>query len=152
MFIPYLRQFCLFLLLSTMSMMGYADVYKWVDEEGQIHYSQIAPIGQATEVLKAPPPPTILPADAQQKIDQLINEQNEAKYERKRHVQQQQQEIKQQEQQQENCKRSQDNLQKFLDNPGRRFKQADGTVIRLAEEERQKRIQEFKQDIKEYCP
>ena len=148
MFIPYLRQCCLFLLLSTMSMMGYADVYKWVDDQGQIHYSQIAPIGQQTEMIKAPPPPTILPADAQQKIDQLINEQNEAKYERKRQVAQQQQQIKQQEQQQENCKRSQRNLQQYLDNPGRRYTQADGTVTRLAEEERQQSIQEFKQDIK----
>ncbi|MBL4638062.1 MAG: energy transducer TonB [Gammaproteobacteria bacterium] len=151
MFIPYLRQICLFLLLSTMSMMSYADVYKWVDEEGQTHYSQQAPIGQATEVLKAPPPPTILPADAQQKIDQLINEQNEAKYEQKRYVQQQQQEIKQQEQQQENCKRSQDNLQQFLNNPGRRFQKSDGTVTRLTEEERQQRINQIKLDINEYC-
>ncbi|OUR63956.1 hypothetical protein A9Q79_09415 [Methylophaga sp. 42_25_T18] len=151
MFIPYLRQFCLFFLLSIAATLVHADVYKWVDEEGQTHYSQQAPVGQETELLKAPPPPASLPADAQSKIDQLINEQNEARYEQKRQAAEQQQTLKQQEQQETNCKRSQENLQKFLDNPGRRYKQADGTVTRLAEEERQKRIQEFKLDINEYC-
>jgi len=151
MVIPHLRQICLFLFLSLPVTLVNADVYKWVDEEGQTHYSQQAPIGQKTELLKAPPPPATLPADAQNKIDQLINEQNEARYEQKRHAVEQQQTLKQQEQQATNCKRSQENLQKFLDNPGRRYTQADGTVTRLAEEERQQRIQEFKQDINEYC-
>lgn len=151
MFIPYLRQTCLFFFLLLPAVMVTADVYKWIDEEGQTHYSQQAPVGQETQLIKAPPPPATLPADAQNKIDQLINEQNEARYDRARQAAQQQQTIQQQEQQEANCVRSKENLQKFLDNPGRRYKQADGTVTRLAEEERQKRIQEFKQDIKEYC-
>lgn len=151
MFIPYLSKVCLFLFLSTASMFVVADVYKWVDEEGQTHYSQQAPVGQKTELIKAPPPPASLPEDAQRKVDQLINEQNQARDERNRKVQEQQHEEAQQQQIEESCTRSKNNLQKYMDNPGRRILNSDGEAIRPTEEERQAKIKQLNIDIKEHC-
>lgn len=151
MFIPYLRQICLFLFLSSMALAGYADVYKWVDENGQTHYSQTAPENQNAEMIKAPPPPASLPEDAQQKIDTLIEQQTEARKAQEEQLAKQKQDDEQKQVLENNCNLAKSNLQVYMDNPGRRVLKEDGTVIRPTEEDRQQKIQEAKQDIKEYC-
>ncbi|RKZ92733.1 MAG: DUF4124 domain-containing protein, partial [Gammaproteobacteria bacterium] len=40
MFIPYLRLSCLAFVLFFFTINSYGDVYKWLDEDGQVHYSQ----------------------------------------------------------------------------------------------------------------
>jgi uncharacterized protein DUF4124 len=151
MFIPYLRQICLFLFLSSMTLTSYADVYKWVDENGRTHYSQTAPENQNAEMIKAPPPPASLPEDAQHKIDELIEQQTESRKAQEEQLAKQQKQADQQQVLEDNCKMAQSNLQLYLDNPGRRVLKEDGTVIRPTEEDRQQKIRETKQDIKEYC-
>ena len=47
------------LLLTAMMIFAssaFAGLYKWVDEEGNVHYSQKRPANQQSERLKAPPP------------------------------------------------------------------------------------------------
>lgn len=47
------------LLLTTMMIFAssvFAGLYKWVDDEGNVHYSQKRPANQQFERLKAPPP------------------------------------------------------------------------------------------------
>jgi uncharacterized protein DUF4124 len=151
MFIPYLRQICLFFFFYSMTLTSYADVYKWVDEKGQTHYSQTAPENQNAEMLKAPPPPASLPEDAQQQIDTLIEQQTEARKAQEEQLAKQQQQAEQKQILEDNCKLAKSNLQIYMDNPGRRVLKEDGTVIRPTEEDRQQKIQEAKQDIKEYC-
>ncbi len=36
-------------------------IYKWTDDQGEIHYSQFPPPGLKTEKLNAPPPPAHSP-------------------------------------------------------------------------------------------
>lgn len=69
MVIPYTRQYCLFLVLLIGVTAVSADVYKWVDQQGETHYSQSPPPqNQKAELIKAPPPPAINPADAQNSL------------------------------------------------------------------------------------
>lgn len=152
MFIPYLRQICLFFFLSSVTLAGYADVYKWVDENGRTHYSQTAPENQKAEMIKTPPPPATLPEDAQQQIDVLIEQQTEARKVQEEQLATQQQEAEQKQALEDNCTLAKSNLQLVMDSPGRRLMAADGTVTRPTEEERQQRIRQIKQDIKEFCP
>jgi uncharacterized protein DUF4124 len=151
MFIPYLRQICLFFFFSLMTLTSYADVYKWVDENGQTHYSQTAPENQNAEMIKAPPPPASLPEEAQQQIDELIEQQTEARKAQDEQLATQKQEAEQKQILENNCELAKSNLQTYMDNPGRRVLKEDGTVIRPTEEDRQQKIQEAKQDIQEYC-
>lgn len=151
MFIPYLRQICLFFFLAAVPALVSADVYKWVDEQGQTHYSQTPPMEQQAEMIKAPPPPARLPEEAQQEVDQLIEQQTSARKEQQKLADDQKKNADQQQILAENCETAKSNLQQYQDNPGRRSTTEDGTITRLKEEERQQKIKDFQADIKEYC-
>ncbi|MDF1588721.1 MAG: DUF4124 domain-containing protein [Gammaproteobacteria bacterium] len=150
MFKPYLSLFNLYLMLAIFSTNTVADVYKWVDENGQTHYSQQAPAQQKAELLKTPPPPAFNPED-QQRVDQLIKQQQQDRKARIKQQQQQQQAAEQLAIKQQNCTTAKNNLQQYQDNPGRRVADAEGNVTRLKEEDRQQRIQEFQQQVQQYC-
>ncbi len=151
MFIPHLRLVCLTFMLSLFATATFAEIYKWVDENGQTHYSQQAPRDIDATVIKTPPPPTIDPNIAQQQVDELIKQQ-EAE-EQMRLEQRNQQHIAADKQiaQEENCKAAQQQLQEYQNNPGRRVMDADGNVTHLAEEVRQQKIQESQENVTIYC-
>mgnify|MGYP001811910537 FL=1 len=50
-----------------------------------------------------------------------------------------------------NCTTSKNNLAKLQEGGKRRYKTADGQVMHFSEEERQKRINEAKDQIDEFC-
>ncbi|NQY26533.1 MAG: DUF4124 domain-containing protein [Piscirickettsiaceae bacterium] len=151
MFIPYLRRSCLFFILLLLSASSFSDVYKWVDNDGQTHYGQLKPKDQHAELIKAPPPPAINPNDAQQSIDTLIEQQTEATKQKQQRLKKEKADAKQAAIRKENCRISQYNLQQYQNNPNRRIMDADGNVTRPAEEERQNKIKEFQQHVKDYC-
>jgi len=151
MFIPYLRLVCLTLILSLFATATFAEIYKWVDKNGQTHYSQQAPRDIATTVIKTPPPPAIDPNIAQQQIDELINQQKSEDQLRLETQNQQQIDAENKANQERNCKIAQQQLQQYQNNPGRRIMDADGNATRLAEEERQQKIQESQENITKYC-
>ena len=151
MFIPYLRHSCLTFVIVFLATTAYADIYKWVDKDGQTHYSQQAPRNQQADLIKTPPPPTIDPAEAQKKIDTLIEQQQQNDQALKNQRNQAQQEAEKAAQKKENCRIAQQNLQQYKDNPSRRVMDADGNVTRPTEEDRQQKIQQLQQHVKEYC-
>ncbi len=152
MVIPYPRQYCLFLVLLIGVTAVSADVYKWVDQQGETHYSQSPPPrNQKAELIKAPPPPAINPADAQLEVDELIAQQVED-----RKARQEQQAVVQEVAEQEairrqNCQTAKHNLQQYQDNLGRRYVNDDGNVTRIKEEVRQQKIKDQQNNIQEFC-
>ena len=50
-------QLAILTLLATFTVAGLADVYKWTDEKGQVHYTQYKPLKYKSELVDAPPPP-----------------------------------------------------------------------------------------------
>ena len=151
MFIQYLRHTCLFFILLAFNSMVFADVYKWIDEEGKTHYSERAPRDQQADLIKAPPPPARSAKEAQHEIDTLIEKQSgtfEAKEEERRLAKEA---AAQKEIDEENCRISKHNLQQYQNNPGRRMIDADGNVIAPNEEQRLEKIAEIKARIAEHC-
>ena len=144
---------CLSLWIVTLvfSHMAFADVYKWVDENGVTHYSQQAPKQQNAKLIKTPPPPLLNPNDAQEKVDALIKQQQEQRELAAQQQQEQQQAAEQAAIKQQNCETAKNNLTAYMNNPGRRFIDADGNVTRLKEEDRQQGIADFQKQINEYC-
>ena len=151
MFIPYLRAICLTFILSLSATATFSEIYKWNDTNGQVNYSQQAPINLPYIIIEVPPPPAIDPNIAQKEIDELIKQQ-EAE-EQLRLEQQNQQKIAADEQanREKNCEIAQQQLQKYQNNPGRRILDADGNAIRLTEEERQQKILESQENVTKYC-
>jgi len=151
MFIPHLRLVCLTFILSLFATATFAEIYKWVDENGQTHYSQQAPKDIDATVIKTPLPPAIDPNAAQQQVDELINQQESEEQLRLEQQNQQKIDAKNIGKQEENCKIAQQRLLEYQNNPGRRIIDADGNVTRLTEEERQQKIQESQNNVTKYC-
>jgi hypothetical protein len=128
------------------------NMYKWTDDQGEVHYSQFPPPGHKAEKMKAPPPapgPSTNaggndlqePGDATKKQDEKqAQEENDAK--RKAALE---------EMRKKNCEIARQNLVNLQRGGNVRYKGPNGEVIRLTEEDRQKRIEDANTHIKENC-
>lgn len=150
MVIPHLRVCCLALLCS-LPFLAQAEIYKWTDENGQIHYTQQPPIDRPTEQIKAPPPPPIDPEKAQQNLEELIESQQTKEAAEAERQQAKKDAKAAQKLREENCQTARNNLEQYRNNPGRRVMNADGEVTRPTEEQRQEKIIEFQQKVDEFC-
>ncbi len=144
-----------FLCLFLFTPLAHADIYKWVDEHGQTHFSQLPPpVDQPAKIIKKPPPPATDPEAAQQELDALIKQQEKAdelEAEREKQQRLEAEKAKRAEQRQQNCRTAQHNLQQYKNNPGRRFIDSEGNVTRLGEEKRQEMIKQSQQAIDQFC-
>lgn len=152
MFIPYLPVACLTFILSLWATATYADTFKWIDENGDIHYTQQVPRGISSTIIKAPPPPTIDPNIAQKKVDKLIQHQQSENEIRLQANKRTKAKANKNANQQQNCSIAQQQLQQFQDNPGRRTLDSQGNATMPTEQQRQQKIQESQKNITKYCP
>jgi len=130
---------------------GYADVYRWLDAAGEIHFGDRPPDKQAEKVSiqRAPtPPPGAGQAGRLQQQQKLLNAYRE---ERLKKEDDERRLAEQQEKQQRACMEAQDQLRQFersgalydLDEQGRR--------IYKGEAEREAFIENFRQQVRRYC-
>lgn len=128
------------------------NMYKWTDDQGEVHYTQFPPPpGRPVEILHGVRPPDQAPEtngnELQQQLD-TVEQQNEK----------QQQETKDADQRAEiqkirkkNCEAAHQNLINLNRGGNVRYLGPKGEVMRLTEEERQKRIDEANKQIKDNC-
>ncbi|SFK47825.1 DUF4124 domain-containing protein [Methylophaga sulfidovorans] len=141
----------LIILSATLSSTASADIYKWVDDQGQVHYSQQAPESAPAELIKTPPPPSVDPAQAQREVDALIAQQKAAEQEKQQAQQQAEQQAAQEAELEKQCQDAKDALTAYQNHPGGRFYDEDGNLQRIKEEDRQQKIQELSNNIKQHC-
>lgn len=126
-----------------------AQIYKWVDTEGNIHYTQEKPpAGIKGEVVKAPPKTDSTEALAalenqQKKFDELREARITAKEEAKKKKEEE-------DAKKARCEQSKARLASYL-RPRVNIKDEDGNVIRATEERRQEEIAKSNDYIKEHC-
>lgn len=125
-----------------------ARVYKWVDEEGNVHYSQTLPPGQQGESIKDPPE-----VDTEAAIEELKQDQDAFT---ERRAQEQQRHAEEQklaadaEEIARRCDTLRSNLAGLLDT--QRIYEGEGDARRrIGEEERQARIKSTEQAIAKDC-
>lgn len=152
MVIPYFKQVCLALLSLLISFSASAEIFKWVDENGQTHYSQSPPESGEAETIDVPPPPPIAPESDNNEVDALIEKQQADEQAELEAQEKAEQEAEREAQLATNCQVATDNLRGYQNNPGRRVIDEDGNAARLSEEERQQKIQELQDKIDLYCP
>jgi len=151
MFIPYLRLACFSFILICFSTASFAEVYKWVDDNGKTHYSEQAPAGKKTKVIKPPPPPAVDPAVAQHEVDVMIEKQQGIYEDNEEQRQIATDEKNKKKELKEYCRVTRHNLKMYQDNPGRRMRMADGTVVGPNEDHRQQQIANLQADLKKHC-
>ncbi len=125
-----------------------AAMYKWLDENGNVVYSQQPPDEGPYETIKAkksPPASRSTPPPASSFTAEVQKDEEERELDRKV----EQEAAKDAQLRADNCKAAKHNLETYT--VYRRIKNDEGEIIRLDDNERAKRIQEAKDAIKEFC-
>ena len=123
-----------------------AATYKWVDEKGNVHYSQHPPAGTSYERMKIEksrpgeqPAPAPAASGSTDKPGGATGSSTVVKEELSKN-----QEIRE-----KNCEAAKKNLEIYT--VYKRYRDKEGNVVRMDDEERLKKIEEAKQHIAEFC-
>ncbi len=127
-----------------------AETYRWVNEDGVVTYSQTPPPNAPAEKVKTH---STAPSDSsasQQKLQEMRQKLADMEEDRALKKAEQQQNAKDKAQRENNCQAARHNLETLTALGNRLYKVGDD-YLRLTEEERQSRMQEARDQIKEYC-
>lgn len=126
-----------------------AEMYKWVDDEGQVQYSQSPPPGRPAQTVKTPP--KVDSKAAREKLKQQLQD-----FELRGDKRQEQAEADQKTKEQAGerkaaCEAARERLAKLDGNPRILQYAEDGSSKRLTEEERQAAIAEARKQVEKHC-
>lgn len=126
-------------------------MYKWTDDRGEVHYTQFPPPGREAERLHAPPPPAESPKAVESELQQQLDTMEKQNEKVQQDTKDADQRAEIQKIRRNNCETAHKNLINLQRGGNIRYKGPNGEVVRLTEEERQKRIDEANQQIKDNC-
>ena len=131
-----------------------AQVYRWIDDQGQVVFSQSPPQGgrDATSVTLPPDPPAESREQAREQLDEQIKQLDEA--EGKRKLQQEAAAKKQADKNyaRQQCANARENLEIINNRPPQTlFQRTDGSYMRLTAEERAEQIRQATDIVNKYC-
>lgn len=129
------------LILGLTALDASAGMYKWVDDQGNVHYSQIPPRDREVTRIKAPRPPVSAQAAESPSTDEPENDGEQAPQDPARASLEAQ--VKQR-----NCAAAKRNLALYSDN---RSIMRDGQEVVLKDEERKRLQAEMRAKIEKYC-
>lgn len=138
-------------LLLGWSLAAPAAMYKWVDDQGQVHYSQYPPKDREAQAIAPPPPPATPAAEAQKKLEETLRSLDETRKAREESAQKAADEAAEAERIRGNCEAARANLERLTTGGRKKIVGEDGVAYYMTEEERQKRIQEARDQIDKYC-
>lgn len=126
-------------------------VYKWVDDAGETHYTQMPPQQRQYDVVRGAAPPADNPQQIRQDLQKDVQAMDKAQQKRadKKMDADQWHEI--QTIRRKNCATARQNLAKLHQGGEKRYLTQDGQVVHLTEDERQRRIDEANKQIEENC-
>jgi hypothetical protein len=129
-----------------------AQLYKWIDEDGNVVYSQFAPpVDTPGEVVPPPPPPAEDPATAQQRLQEQLQRSADYREDQELAAEKAAEMQTTAERDRERCAQARRNLQNLDGRSRQLYRTPDGSVVRLTEEERQQRRAEAQRVIDEAC-
>src|SRR3569623_2760354 len=129
-----------------------AAMYKWVDAQGKVQYTQTPPpAGQFKELKPGPPPQA--PEEAERQLQQLLERQRESATPRETAAKDQESDQHRQAQQDRLCEQAKKRLAVLESRPGPRLGVVEnGAVVRrMDEDERQTKLAETRKIIAEFC-
>jgi len=127
------------------------DIYKWTNDQGEVQYTQFPPPGRPAEILHGVRPPDESPETAGNDLQKQLEAVEQQNQEQLQGAKDEKQWAQIQKIRRDNCKTANQNLVNLQRGGNVRYMGADGKVMRLTEEERQKRIDEANKQIKENC-
>jgi hypothetical protein len=129
-----------------------ADVYKWVDSSNQVQYTQAPPpAGVEFTRIGSKSTPTQSPAEAGSGLEERIKASEEQKQQKEKAANTAEQQAEIARISRQNCITARNNLEQLGRSGQIRYRTGEGEVLRLSEEDRQKRIEEAQGQVKEFC-
>jgi chromosome segregation ATPase len=128
-----------------------AEIYSWKDENGVVIYSQTPPPDTNAEQVKLKDQSTPSSASPQTRLDRLRQRLEDSREDRELAKKEKKELHKKNQILKKNCQTARANLKKLEGLGKRLLRTPDGEYLRLTEEERQSRIKQAKQQIKENC-
>ncbi|MCI0399882.1 MAG: DUF4124 domain-containing protein [Gammaproteobacteria bacterium] len=126
-----------------------SGVYKWVDEEGQVHYGQYPPPGQQAEPIKPPAP--VNSEDAIKALQEQQKQLDTSREERAKKAEEERKAAEQKAAQERNCQAAKKNLTGLQDRSRVRQQYGSDEWVILPEEEHQALIKKAQADVDKYC-
>jgi len=138
---PYTLILMALLLTSTANLS--AELYKWRDYDGQVHYSQKKPTEHDYQVVNAPPPPSLIPPDPGQPDTGQKSDNS-----RKKSASSSGTDTSAEQKQCETARRNLKGLQTFS---RVRYKNSSGESVVMSQEMKEAKIEESKKQVDFYC-
>ncbi|MHB8472298.1 MAG: DUF4124 domain-containing protein [Gammaproteobacteria bacterium] len=141
----------LLLALASLSLVqpAFATAYKWVDKDGETHYSQSPPTAVKTEVIKAPAGPASTPATP--KAATAPSAKSPASESAAKPTPDAKAKAEDSAVRAENCASARKNLEVLKNAPRVTIKDQNGLYHRLNDDERKARSTEAQKRIDEFC-
>jgi len=139
---------CIAALLLVVSTFASAQqIYRWVDEKGTTHFGAQPPQGVEAQRIsaKAPNPGSVAAPAANKARDVMDARQQEIELQVKNEVAEQEAERKM------FCEQTRTNLAQLRNNPRLSYVDEEGKTHMLTDEERQQRLNDAEQMVKEFC-
>lgn len=129
-----------------------AQIYKWIDAAGNLHYSQTPPPSQRYTEMAVTPPSSSAGDEAGQ-LQELIDRQQDADVREAEDRHQAAERAKQMAERAALCVKARDDLARLTTGSGQRhlMKEGDGTIHRLSAEEHAQLIERVRKDIADNC-
>jgi hypothetical protein len=138
------------LLLATASQ-AIAAMYKWVDEDGNVHYSQQPPPGASRERVAPPPPPPTGAGAPSERLQQQLDALDERKAQEQEAASERAERTLSAAERSARCQQARNTLATLQSRGRVRMRDAQGVYTRLDETERQAAIERAQQQIAEFC-
>jgi Domain of unknown function (DUF4124) len=138
------------LIMLIVSPVSVAEMYKWVDENGETHYSQNPPV-EDVQVETIAPPPRVNSEDANQSLSKTKEKADSLREERLTAKENKEKEKMEAQQLKEQCQQLKQRLTSLQVRPRANKKDENGNLVRMTEEERQSDIEKTEKDIKDKC-
>jgi len=129
---------------------SYAALYKWVDDDGNTHYTQNPPPGGIeADIIK--PPPRVNTEKASNELEEEQKYLEEIQEERSKQAKKEQNDQANEAIRKSNCELGRNKLTNLTQRPRVQKVDKDGTVTRLTEEERLSKIMAAQELIDKEC-
>lgn len=148
---PYLPILIFCLAFPALGLAESGGVYKWTDDAGSTHYTQFPPTGRESVKVRAAPPPAEDPQAALEKMREKMGGFEERQKQQRESVKQARTQEGFERTREENCEIAHNNMAVLQQGGNQRYRTADGQIIRMTEEDKQARISETEQQIKDFC-
>ena len=127
-------------------------MYKWVDADGNTHYTQTPPPdGIAKEDLNLPASAKLDNTEAVKAFEDQHNKKQESAETRQKDEKEQNRSAEHTALKKENCRKAKAKLENVQNTVRIRAVDEYGNIVRASEEERQRRITEAQENIKKWC-